>query len=373
MAPPNLSTVNPGNATRLSWANLVSQWISFLFGLSQGVPTTILNGGFQQYTGLITNVPDNWVFTPYTGGAGAIDTTTQPEGLNSFKITVPGGSGNGGGYIESYVSGTGGALVPCNPNEDFWASWWYQSSVATVTNLVQVRWFNAAGAFISASTLWSGSSGQPSTWTQNVGVIRAAAIPSNARYYSLRFTGGSVGSVAGNVWYGQIRAGFQPQLRGISQTFLSSGTFTPPPDCFFVTAKLWGGGGGGNTNGGGGGGGYCEGYIVTIPGVAMTVTIGNGGSSGNSGQATTFATMTANGGSPGNPSASNGGGGTAGGGYLNITGQTATQGGQGTGGSSSHGGFGGIGSTLPKIAPTVPGGGGYGNGSGAAGMAVIIF
>ena len=75
-----------------------------------------------------------------------------------------------------------------------------------------------------------------------------------------------------------------------SQTFTSSGTFTPATGINSVFARVWGGGGGAGggfftPGAGGGGGGYAEKWCVVSPGVGVTVTVGAGGA-GSSGSNT---------------------------------------------------------------------------------------
>lgn len=326
MPPANLTNPAVKSATRLSLINLVIAWIQYLNGQIGSTPTTVVNGGFQQYTGS-NNTPDNWTFTAYNGGAGAIDVTTSIFGSQSFKISVPGGTGNGGGYIQSNV------LVPFSSLEDFWCSWYYKSNVATIANQVDVLWYTAAGAYISTTNLWTASSGQPSSWTQNSGFVLSSNIPSGACFYALRFTGGSVNSTAGSVWYEDIKSGFRSiAFSGKSQLFTSSGTFTPPSNCFLIQVKMWGGGGGASelTGVGAAGGSYVEGFLNVTPGVAITITVGAGGAGSNSSTSATgghSSTMTSGGvtltagGGGAVTSGSPGLIGSASGGYLNLPGQ----------------------------------------------------
>jgi len=125
----------------------------------------------------------------------------------------------------------------------------------------------------------------------------------------------------------------------------TSGIYTPSANMQYCIVEITGGGGGGAgcspTNasqiscaGGGGGGGYCESIFSAADiGASQAFIIGTGGagggSSGTDGTATTFMTMTANGGTFGDslgPSvagcAQNGLGGTATGGQINLNGQS---------------------------------------------------
>jgi hypothetical protein len=76
------------------------------------------------------------------------------------------------------------------------------------------------------------------------------------------------------------------KLRHIS-TFISSGTFTPPPNCNIVYVAIQGSSGGGATGGNtrygsyqgpqGGNGVWYAGYVQVAPGVACSVVVGAAG------------------------------------------------------------------------------------------------
>ena len=358
MAPPSLVPFVAGSPTRLSWFLGVDTWIAYLNAQIAAIPTTVLNGSFGLYTGSAgVGIPDEWVFTPFTTGAGALDAAVTTKGLYSFKITCLGGGGsNGGGRLDSYVSGGGGggALVPVNPLEDFWASWWYITNPGTLSDKVEVFWYqengSASGITIS-SVLWSATSGQPTAaWQQNAGTIPVASIPSDARFYSLRFTGGVAGAAAGIVWYADVKSGFQPTAKNKKSVFNAGGSFIVPTDVFNVCIEVFGASGNGTDGGsagGGGGGGYSEIASSVVPGQSIAVTIGAPGSTTSCGGASVT--------SGGNATTSGGAGGVASGGTYNING-AAGQSTSGGGGQVVIGGQGVLG------APN----GGAGNAGGAA-------
>lgn len=207
----------------------------------------------------------------------------------------------------------------------------------------------------------------------------------------------------------------------ITLTLLSSGsgTYIPPTNCTHIFIEMWGGAGGaggvaGNVSsagasGGGGGGGYIQ-QVITNPSVSgYSYSVGAGGTggaagatNGNVGSATTFASLTANGGSPGNGATAGlgaaliagGAGGTVPAGTYNlfafgsagtpgiVYSTTLAQG--GSGGGSAGGG----GSTINNISSGAgvvgqfPGGGGggavstdgtsYAGGDGASGYIKIF-
>lgn len=97
-----------------------------------------------------------------------------------------------------------------------------------------------------------------------------------------------------------------------SQTFNTSGSFTPPAGVTTVTADLWGAGGGGASGssaaGGGGGGAYTRATLTVTPGTPVTVTVGTGGTVGTDGGDSSIGAATANGGSAGSLRAGGAGG-----------------------------------------------------------------
>ena len=282
MAPPALVKPDPKTPTKRSELNGVIDWINYLNSIAGLSPNgAVINGGFEQYTGT-NNVPDQWTFVPYPNGTGAIDTGSQSDGLRSFKIVVPSGGGsNGGGYLETTNP------ISVSNLTDLYVKWSYKTDVATTTNQVEIRWFQSDGttpASTATTVIWSANSGQSSSWRRNSGKVLSANIPSNARFYKIRLTGGSVGSVAGNVWYDSVDV-FKPVNRNKWLFIPSTITWTVPEDCvsFEVFMQGAGGGGGGGTTltgGGGGGGAYNEIQVDAAIGDAIIFGIGTGGTGG---------------------------------------------------------------------------------------------
>lgn len=196
-----------------------------------------------------------------------------------------------------------------------------------------------------------------------------------------------------------------PQLITKTEIFTADSIFVVPKGVTVVRAMCYGAGGGGGDvaagatapcAGGGGGGYYAEESIDVTPGEAIYITIGKGGSHGESGGATSFGTyLSADGGEPGNghKPGNGGSGGGYGEHYSNVKGGIGYQFGGGGGSydddypSTSGGGEGGAmggkggssiedaadgidttGLAVPFPAPA-PGGGkkGGGGGYGAAG------
>jgi hypothetical protein len=133
-------------------------------------------------------------------------------------------------------------------------------------------------------------------------------------------------------------------------SFSSSGTYSKPADLKWAVVELWGGGASGSSAGGGGltgpavgagggGGAYCRNlYAASSLLSSETVTVGVGGNgnsgNGNGGTASTFKSLTANGGSNGvamaftnvSALANAGSGGVASGGDVNLTGDDGGKG-----------------------------------------------
>jgi hypothetical protein len=188
---------------------------------------------------------------------------------------------------------------------------------------------------------------------------------------------------------------------GTSQSFASSASWVAPTGISRVKARIWGAGGGATysnttqtTGIGGGGGAYVEGYVVVSPGTSYVVSVGVGGSGGNSsfanggnGGFSLFNGLTASGGGGATAYSAAGGGGAGSGGSLIIPGGPGAF---GSSGSSLY--FGGLGGTAFSSAPyptngvgspgngytgTFPGGGGtggvYGGNGGPGGNGLVIL
>jgi hypothetical protein len=84
---------------------------------------------------------------------------------------------------------------------------------------------------------------------------------------------------------------FQKGYSQVVQTYSSSGTFTAPSGVTSVQVEVWGGGEGGYSGQGGGGGGAYAGdnTVTVVPGNSYTITVGSGGTAGNPGGNSSFA------------------------------------------------------------------------------------
>lgn len=189
-----------------------------------------------------------------------------------------------------------------------------------------------------------------------------------------------------------LSAGVLDAVRTRNMAVLTSGTsWSVPANVTQVYARVVGGGGGGGCQsangalaGGGGAGGVSAGFLAVTPSGSVTYSVGAGGAgatttgaAGATGGASTFGSLTSNGGLGGGSSnaygatASGGVGGTASGGNINISGQRGFWG-IGTSGVAPVGGQGGAaafglglgGQSSPTPASVGEAGVGYGSGGG---------
>jgi len=157
----------------------------------------------------------------------------------------------------------------------------------------------------------------------------------------------------------------QAQFGPSPWTVPSSGTYTVPPNVTSVRIECWGGGGGGggaaggslnSTGKGGGGGAYARiDSLPVVPGEALTITVGSGGTGANG----------ANGGAGGNSSVT----------YNGTTVVSAAGGGGGSTATGNNTGAAGNGGQASSSIGDVRhdggngGGGGFGGGGGGGGSA----
>jgi hypothetical protein len=241
-------------------------------------------------------------------------------------------------------------------------SWQMKSNIATVTNKVEVLFYDWDLQFLSSVVLYNATTGNPTAWTvQNAFVTP----PASSKFAKLKITGAN-SATAGSTWYDdfQIVPTISKAPSAIT-SFAASGTWTCPAYVNRIKVRVWGGGAGGTTGQGGGAGGYAEGLVTVVPGTAYTVTVGTAAASGANGNASGFnAVVTASGG------IATGAGGTGGGASLSVS----FTGGAGNGlalvangGSCPMGGQGG----AYQVAGVAPGGGGGGGASGANGAGSV--
>lgn len=212
--------------------------------------------------------------------------------------------------------------------------------------------FNGFGKYVTEWIQWvQAGYGMPpydGTFQTNIGGYPSGAIiqsgtHAGALWLSTSDNNTTNPDTGGAGWVAFPRAGIQ--------VFTTSGTFTAPAGVTGVEYEVWGGGGGAggcNSNGisgPGGGGGYSRGFLAVVPGTGYTVTVGAGGSGGNSVGPTDGADGTA---SSFGPATCNGGGG--GGAQSGVGAGAAGAGGTASGGAYNQAGYpGAAGYNIPSV------------------------
>lgn len=305
-------------------------------------------------------------------------------------LTSPGSSGN---VLTSDGAGGWASIAPVLPGGFAWQSA-KTSNFAGVTKCGYP--VNTTGGAITATLPASPTAGDYMTF-----VDYARTFATNA--LTIDPNGGKINSVASTTVLNTNGASVSIVYVDATQGWLAYSGFSSSPIGAYSANYLAvaGGGGGGqgydstDNGGGGGAGGVLPGSYSFVPGVAYTITVGNGGASNNNGQDSSIsAVATAIGGGRGASqraanTAGNGGSGGGGafsylpgtgsagqgyaGGTVNLPSGTYPGGGGGAGGvgspgiSGTKGGDGGIGTTSSISGASVYYGGGGGGGAGTPG------
>jgi len=141
---------------------------------------------------------DGWVYTNYTGGSNALETSNESGGVTSqsFTSTV---LANGGCYADSldYFEVIG----------DEYYNWQIKvhASVANVSSRYQVTWYDDTKTSISTSTLFSDAN----TPTARFKKFSSVQAPTTARYAKVRIEGGvpATGSATGVIYFDNVYFG----------------------------------------------------------------------------------------------------------------------------------------------------------------------
>jgi hypothetical protein len=281
MAFTNITPPNVGDPTKKqSFAKAVIDNLAYLYNVVLRILSQdgFENGSFEtDIDG--DGVPDGWTRS-LTGGTIVLDTTAAnvTHGLKSAKFSS---TGSGGGYLQYTDFFEVARLRP------FVLSWQMKSTVATVTNKVEVLFYDSAQSFLSTSTIYNDALTNPTVWTVNAFPVSP---PANAKFAKIKITGADSTTV-GSTWFDDFR--ILPPISNvpIGKNVYTSGTttFTVPENIFRVRVILVGGGGGGGAgattspggNGGNGGkGAFVEAFVSVVPGSAITVTVGAAGTAG---------------------------------------------------------------------------------------------
>ena len=152
------------------------------------------NGSFEIDTDS-DGIPDNWTRALYPGGTGGLSVLYPAHGAKSAYFIHPGGAGNGGGILTSdYIE-----VSQLQSLSLFYILW---ATVAGMRNIVRIKYYDKAKAYISAVDLYNSTS-NPTSGT----LYCSQFIPvANARYIKILLYGGvSDTDVAGNTYFDSLR------------------------------------------------------------------------------------------------------------------------------------------------------------------------
>jgi hypothetical protein len=288
MAFTNIATPNVGDPTKKqSFAQAVIDNLSYLYNV---VLRVLSNDGFENgsFESDVDGdgIPDGWAKT-LTGGTITLDNTAAnvAHGLYSVKFV---NTGAGGGYLQ-YVD-----YFEVTTGRSFVISWQQKSNIATVTNKIEILFYDSTKSFISTTTFYNASTGNPTAWLSLCSTITP---PATSKYARLKITGVD-GATAGQTWFDDFRIVYDSTNVPIGkQVFTATGStnWTAPANVSRVRAIVIGGGGGGGggfsgaggAGGNGGTGAYVEAFINVMPGVVYSVTVGLRGTGGATGAAGT--------------------------------------------------------------------------------------
>lgn len=160
-------------------------------GGGQSTVGAILNGSLETDSDA-DDIPDNWTRFFFPGGTGEYDTADYVHGTKSYKFTHPGGTGNGGGYLESDYIFFNHLFAPA-------LTMAYKASAAEMKFDVVARFFDRNRTFLGEKTLLS-STANWTEWTllliQNFRIDYAGT-----EYVKFRIVCGKDDTnVAGSIW-----------------------------------------------------------------------------------------------------------------------------------------------------------------------------
>lgn len=170
--------------------------LEYLYGaIATDTSEGLQNGSFEIDTG--DGIPDSWTRTLYPGGTGSM-VTDSAHGAKAFSFVHPGGSGNGGGYLES-------DYVPASATEKYLLKWHWKTSVASGLHVQALaRWFDKDKVPISDETVFDTTTGSTTARMH----IAGCNPPATARFCKLRLVGGkSDTSTAGSVFFDGVEFG----------------------------------------------------------------------------------------------------------------------------------------------------------------------
>lgn len=138
-----------------------------------------------------------------TAGDSATDipgwTLSAPSGVTAQRVTTD--NFHGAACLEIVSDGTNAGhgettdFIPVSPGREYEISFGLESSSATVTNTVQLRWFDESQNLVTTTSVYDASSGNPTSFETKV---FTATPPATARYAKIR---AQLGATAGTTRY----------------------------------------------------------------------------------------------------------------------------------------------------------------------------
>ena len=128
----------------------------------------IPNGSFEIDSNGTVN-PNNWGFSPFTGGAGIVTNNDSSHGRYSYRVTHPGGAGNGGGTLTLMPSPAYTVTLPCSIGQAFTLMFDTKATLPGIRTKVILRWFDGSMAQIGTDITAKDINGTyPSTWYTHI-------------------------------------------------------------------------------------------------------------------------------------------------------------------------------------------------------------
>lgn len=192
-------------------------------GSGAGLPP---NGSFEIDSDS-DGVPDQWTRSLYPGGSGAFETTSPAHGANAYKFVHPGGSGNGGGYLES-------DYIEVTQLKRYILAFIHWASVAGMKNMVVVRCFDKSKVDLSLDQTLYNSTSNPTAATY---FLRNFTPPANTRYIKVRLIGGYTDTdVAGTIYFDRVS--FEDMPQWIFESGFSMGEVTTNSTSYVDVASV---------------------------------------------------------------------------------------------------------------------------------------
>jgi len=164
---------------RALWRKVID-CLAYLYGTIGTLSTYQILNGCYEVDSDGDGIPDSHSFVTLTGGSGTLDATAGRIGKNAFKITHPGGSGNGGGILK-------GDYMPIGPDRNWRFMWMFWATNAGVHNKMEIEYYDKDKVIIGSPEILYDSTTSPTSVTKKTANL---TVPSTSRYYKYKWTGG---------------------------------------------------------------------------------------------------------------------------------------------------------------------------------------